>query len=167
MPNTNNPRIKFFVLWISLSFGLTVIDQISKNVALKKLLYLNPVNIFKGVDFTLVYNQGAAFSFLSDAGGWQRWFFSIFAVLAIIGLAIYLFSILKKGLNETLRPLGIALIIGGALGNLIDRVLFGHVVDFISVHYQNWYWPAFNFADICISFGVACLLYEMIFIRHD
>jgi len=167
MPNKSNPRLKIFILWISLSLGLAVIDQITKKVALKNLLYLTPVNVFTGFDFTLVYNEGAAFSFLSNAGGWQRWFFAFFALLAIIGLAVYLLNILKKGCNEVLRPIGIALIIGCALGNLIDRILLGHVVDFISVYYKSWFWPAFNFADICISVGVACLLYELIFIRHE
>ena len=161
---------KVFLIWLILSLLLTIFDQATKQIALANLEYLKPVNFFtllnSGWDFTLVFNEGAAFSFLSNAGGWQRWFFSIFALVAIIVLTFYLINILKNNKNEILRPLGIALVLSGALGNLIDRLLFGYVIDFISVYYKNWYWPAFNIADVCISVGVGLLIFELIFIKN-
>jgi signal peptidase II len=110
-------------------------------------------------NLTLVYNPGAAFSFLSDAGGWQRWFF--------IGLAVVISLVLTAWLrrlqpDERLTAFGLALVIGGAVGNLIDRVRLGKVVDFLQWHWQEWYWPSFNIADSAITVGVALLLLDAV-----
>ena len=114
-----------------------------------------PVNNF--INFTLVYNYGAAFSFLSDQGGWQRYFF-IAASLIIIFI---LFVLLIK--TENYNKTSLILIISGALGNLYDRISYGYVIDFIELHYDNFYWPIFNFADITISIGTMILLINIIF----
>ena len=168
--NENHATVKVFLLWLCVSVFFVFIDQATKHIALNNLSYLKPVNMFYmfsfGIDFTLVFNEGAAFSFLSDAGGWQRWFFASFAIFAVVALSVYLLNILKSNTKEVLRPLAVSLILSGALGNLIDRVLLGHVIDFISVYYQNWYWPAFNIADMCISFGIMLLFVEMLFIKN-
>jgi len=106
---------------------------------------------------TLAHNYGAAFSFLSDAGGWQRWLFTGLASVVTLVLIVWLFRLQAK---EKLTAAGLGLIIGGAVGNLIDRVLNGYVVDFIDVYYQDWHWPAFNLADSAITCGVILLLLD-------
>jgi len=109
-------------------------------------------------DFTLAYNFGAAFSFLADQGGWQRWFFTSISVLVSLGLIIWLFK-LKD--NQKLLALSLSLIIGGAIGNLIDRVLYGYVIDFILIHWHSrWFYPAFNIADSAICIGAGLLLLD-------
>ena len=109
---------------------------------------------------TLMHNTGAAFSFLSDAGGWQRWFLSAVA----IGVSVFLVIWLKR-LTDTqkLQATALALILGGAIGNVIDRLWLGHVVDFIQVYYDEWYWPAFNIADSAITIGAVLILYDSFF----
>ncbi len=108
-------------------------------------------------NLTYVHNTGAAFSFLSDAGGWQRWFFAVLALLVSCALAIWI-TRLKQ--NEILLAVALSMILGGAIGNLIDRVLYGYVIDFLDVYYQTWHWPAFNVADSAITLGVGLLLLE-------
>jgi signal peptidase II len=109
--------------------------------------------------WTLAYNTGAAFSFLSDAAGWQRWFFAAIAVAVSVVLVVWL-KRLKPG--ESWLALALALVLGGALGNLVDRVVFGHVVDFILLHWQHrWYFPAFNVADMAITGGAILLALDM------
>ena len=107
------------------------------------------------LNWTLAFNTGAAFSFLHDAGGWQRWLFSVLAVGVSAVLIVWLRR-LPRGEWRTALPL--ALVIGGALGNLVDRVRFGRVTDFIEVYYQQWSWPAFNVADSAISVGAVLLI---------
>jgi signal peptidase II len=110
-------------------------------------------------NLTLVYNRGAAFSFLSQAGGWQRWFFAVLALVVSVGLVIWLRK-LKR--HEFYSAIGLTLILGGAIGNLIDRVRLGYVIDFLDVYYQQWHWPAFNIADSAITVGVMFLLLDMV-----
>ena len=104
-----------------------------------------------------MHNHGAAFSFLSDAGGWQRYFFSGLAAAVSIGLVIWLARLSPE---KRWEPIALALVLGGAVGNLYDRVTLGYVVDFIVVHYQGYYWPAFNLADSAISAGAIMLLID-------
>ena len=111
-------------------------------------------------NITLAYNTGAAFSFLSDAGGWQRWFFTIVSAVVSVVLAIWLY---RMSVRERWLGLSISLILGGAVGNLIDRVIYGHVVDFIQVHYAGRYFPSFNVADAAITCGTVILLGLMFF----
>jgi signal peptidase II len=108
-------------------------------------------------DFTLLYNEGAAFSFLSNQGGWQRWFFILLA-LGVVAVMLGWISRLKR--EEKWTAVALALIVGGALGNAVDRILFGHVIDFIHLHYEKYYWPAFNIADSAIFVGVVIMLYD-------
>jgi len=145
--------------WLWLSMVIIVIDQWTKNLAVAnfKLHVLKPVTSF--FNFTLAYNTGAAFSFLNDAGGWQRWFFIITTIIIIIGLLVWLLNLDK---HDKYSVLGISLIIGGALGNLWDRIIYGYVIDFLDFHINTWHWPAFNIADSAITIGAILLLIPMI-----
>lgn len=149
--------------WYLLALALILLDQYTKALATESLEYARPVEIFSWFNLTLQHNTGAAFSFLSDAGGWQRWFFTIVAVVISIGLAVWLY-IAPRG--HWLLSLSLALILGGAIGNVWDRVVLGYVVDFISVHYRHWYFPAFNIADSAITVGAACMLLDS-FLNRD
>ena len=145
--------------WLWLSALAVVLDQISKQIANTQLMLHNSVAIFPGFNFTLIYNQGAAFSFLSNAGGWQRWFFTTLSIV-ISGV---LFVWLKKlDHSKHLLAASLAFILGGAIGNLIDRVIYGHVIDFIDVYYKNYHWPAFNLADSAITLGACLLILDML-----
>ncbi len=148
--------------WLWLSTLVVILDQLTKQIAENSLLLHKPVAVLPGFNWTLMYNEGAAFSFLSQAGGWQRWFFIILSTVISIALIIWLRQ-LKK--DQQVLSAGIAFILGGAIGNLIDRVLFGHVIDFIQVYYQDLYWPAFNLADSAITLGAGLLILD-IFLEH-
>jgi signal peptidase II len=141
--------------WLWLSALVVALDQGTKWMAEAALDPYLPVPLVPSFNLTLMYNEGAAFSFLAGAGGWQRWFFAGLAALVTIVLGVWLHR-LKA--TERVTAIGIALVIGGAVGNLIDRLLTGRVVDFIDVYYAGWHWPAFNLADSAISLGVALLL---------
>ncbi len=141
--------------WLWLSALVVVLDQLSKWLAQHYLQLHQPVPVTPMFNLTLMYNTGAAFSFLSDAGGWQRWFFTALAMVVSIVLIVWLRR-LPSG--ERGQALGLSLIIGGAIGNLIDRLLLGHVVDFIQVYYDVYYWPAFNLADSAITVGAVLLI---------
>ncbi|WP_370551958.1 signal peptidase II [Haliea sp. E1-2-M8] len=144
-------------VWYILALLIIVLDQLTKGMAQQYLDYGRPVVLTSWFNLTLQYNSGAAFSFLSDAGGWQRYFFS--------GIAIVISSILVLWLHrlpatQRLLPLSLALILGGAIGNLWDRLVLGHVVDFISVHYGGYFFPAFNIADAAITVGAALMILD-------
>lgn len=141
------------LLWISIV--VIIIDQISKAAATAYLEMWNPVEIMPSFNLMLAHNTGAAFSFLADSGGWQRWFFTVIASVVSIAIIIWI-----KKLKPEEKALGVslALILGGAVGNLIDRVRFGYVVDFIDVYYGNAHWPAFNIADSAITVGAAIMI---------
>lgn len=148
-------------------FGLALVvillDQYTKGLASGGLEYGQPVRVFWWFNLTLQHNMGAAFSFLNDAGGWQRYFFSAAAIVISTALAIWLY-VMPRG--QRLLALSLGLILGGALGNLWDRVALGYVVDFISVHYDNYYFPAFNIADSAISVGAVGMLLDS-FVYRD
>ena len=148
--------------WYLLALAVIVLDQYTKGLATAALDYGRPQPVFSWFNLTLQHNTGAAFSFLSDAGGWQRYFFSAVAVVISIALAVWLLT-LSPG--QWLLALALGLILGGALGNLWDRLAHGYVVDFISLHYGGWYFPAFNVADSAISVGAACLLLDSFLTR--
>ncbi|ROQ17057.1 signal peptidase II [Marinimicrobium koreense] len=152
--------------WYALAIAVIALDQISKHWVSAALTYGEPVVFTPFFNFTLLHNPGAAFSFLSDAGGWQRWFFTVVAAVVSVVLVIWLARVSEK----RYEALALALILGGAIGNLYDRVVLGYVVDFIVVHYQDYYWPAFNIADSAITVGAALLILDMLFgkdKRHD
>lgn len=143
--------------WLWLSGVVLVLDQISKIWIDMNMILYQSIPVFPGFSVTYAHNYGAAFSFLRDAGGWQRWFFAVLAAVISGGLFVYLRQ-LKS--NETLLAVAFSLILGGAVGNLIDRVLYGYVIDFLDVYYETYHWPIFNIADSAITVGVAFILYE-------
>ena len=152
--------------WYALAIAVIALDQISKHWVSAALTYGEPVVFTPFFNFPLLHNPGAAFSFLSDAGGWQRWFFTVVAAVVSVVLVIWLARVSEK----RYEALALALILGGAIGNLYDRVVLGYVVDFVVVHYQDYYWPAFNIADSAITVGAALLILDMLFgkdKRHD
>ena len=144
--------------WLWLTSLVVALDQVTKYIAENNLSYCAPVNVFPGFSMTLIYNKGAAFSFLSDAGGWQRWFLMIISIVISTALIIWLRNVEK---NRVHLALGISLILGGAIGNLIDRSIYGHVIDFIEVYYRDWHWPHFNIADSAIVIGAGLLIYYL------
>lgn len=143
--------------WLWISAIVLGLDQWSKIIIDNSLRLYESISILPFFNITYVQNTGAAFSFLSDAGGWQRWFFAAMAIIISTVLIIWLYR-LKK--NETFLAIALSLVLGGAIGNLIDRVIYGYVIDFIVVFYKSWYWPAFNIADSAISVGVFLMLLE-------
>jgi signal peptidase II len=161
--------------WLWISTLVVILDQITKQFAESSLLLHKPFAVFTGLNWTLMYNEGAAFSFLSQAGGWQRWFFVVISSVISIALVIWL---RKLESHQRVLITGLALILGGAIGNLIDRALFGHVIDFAQVYYYadscfpgfslyafpsggQCFWPAFNIADAAISLGAGLLILDM------
>jgi len=149
--------------WLWLSALIVIFDQLSKYMASHILVMYEAVAVMPMFNFTLMHNTGAAFSFLSDAGGWQRWFFTIIAL--VISAVIFIW-IRRLNSDQQLQAIGLSLVLGGALGNVIDRVLLGHVVDFIQIYYKQWYWPAFNIADSAISIGVVLLIFDSLRSSH-
>ena len=139
--------------WYLLSLFVIILDQWTKWLAETNLTFLEPVPVIEPfLNWTLAYNYGAAFSFLADAGGWQKWFLAGMAILMSLFLIVYLPKAPRK---TKLLSLGLALVLGGAIGNLIDRLLHGHVIDFIHVHYADvWHYPIFNIADVGIFIGI-------------
>ncbi len=150
--------------WIALIIAVVVIglDQWTKHIAVTMLEFRSPQSVTSWFDWMLTYNTGAAFSFLAGAGGWQRWFLTGVALVVSVFIVGWLFR-LSPSDRGLVIPLG--LILGGGIGNLLDRLMLGHVVDFISLHYENWYWPAFNLADSAISAGAVWVLLGAIFGR--
>lgn len=146
-----------YAAWLSLALGLVVLDLWTKQLASAELDLYRAQPITSWLNLTLAHNSGAAFSFLADAGGWQRWFLSGAAVVIMAILLVWLKRLPHKA---RLLPAAIALVLSGALGNLIDRVRWGYVVDFIDVHAAGYHWPAFNVADSAIVVGVLLILIE-------
>lgn len=142
--------------WLVLAAAIAFIDQGSKLWIEAQLEPGERVTVTPFFDLVLVFNRGAAFSFLADAGGWQRAFFIGVAVVA----SVVIVRLLHKHQGEKLFCLGLALILGGALGNLWDRVVLGHVVDFLLLHAYGYHWPAFNIADSAITGGAGLLIYD-------
>jgi signal peptidase II len=146
------------LLWLSLL--VVVLDQLSKYWMVTNFAEYEVLRVWPVFNLTLVYNTGAAFSFLSDAGGWQRWFFVTIGVLVSAAMVVWLS---RLDVRERLTAYGLALVVGGAIGNLIDRIVLGKVVDFLQWHWQDWYWPSFNLADSAITLGVVLLLIDGLF----
>lgn len=134
---------------------LVVLDQITKKIAHTYLLGQPPLDVLPVLQWGLVFNRGAAFGFLNQAGGYQHYFFISIALITIVVIAVWLWRV---GPFERVLAWGLSLILAGAIGNLIDRTIYYYVIDFINIHYQNWYFPAFNIADIAITFGACCLI---------
>lgn len=143
--------------WLWLTLLAVLLDQGSKLAIDASMQLYESIPVSPFFNLTYVHNPGAAFSFLSEAGGWQRWFFSGLALTISIGITIWLAKLQK---HETLLAAALSLILGGAIGNLIDRVAYGYVIDFIDVFYGNSHFPAFNIADAAINLGVFLMLAE-------
>ena len=142
--------------WFALALGVVVADQVTKAIVLAHFFPGERVEVTGFFNMVLVYNKGAAFSFLSDAGGWQTPALVVFAFVAI-GLVG---TFIMRSPGRSMLNTGLALILGGALGNLIDRLRYGQVVDFLDFHAAGWHWPAFNVADSAITVGAALLILE-------
>ncbi|MDD2721021.1 MAG: signal peptidase II [Gallionella sp.] len=149
-------RCPAFARWLALATLIIVLDQISKLLIIGHFNYGEDYVIASVFSLTLVHNPGAAFSFLSDAGGVQRWLFSGLAVVASVWMTV----LLKRHGDKLLFALALSLILGGALGNLIDRIAYGYVVDFLLFHWDTHYFPAFNLADSAITGGAILLILE-------
>jgi signal peptidase II len=143
---------------LALAAVVLVLDQLSKAAALRWLQPHQVIDVLPGFNLTLVFNRGAAFSFLAGAGGWQRWFFT---GLALVASVVILVLLRRTPRSERLTASGLALILGGAVGNLVDRLRWGHVVDFVDLYLGSAHWPAFNVADCAISVGAALLVWSM------
>ena len=152
------------VFWLLMAMLVIAADQIAKALAVNLLDYGVPVRVSAFFNWTLLHNTGAAFSFLSDAGGWQRW---VFTAVAVVVSAVILAWLWRLGPGERAQKLALALVLGGALGNLWDRLTLGYVVDFIQLHYRDYYWPAFNIADSAITIGAVLLIGDSLRTNRD
>ena len=151
--------LKYFLLagFVALS------DQFTKALVIKNILDNQFIKVNSYLYLVHFKNEGAAFSFLSDAGGWQRYFLSIVAVIA----SVFIIFMIKKHRDELYTALGLSLILGGAIGNLYNRISLGHVTDFLYFHFNDYYWPAFNVADTAISIGAVIIIYKTIIKKND
>lgn len=143
--------------WLWLTLLCLVVDQITKHQVVGSMELYESIQILSFFSITYVHNLGAAFSFLADQGGWQRWFFTAIAAIASIVFIIWLAKIPK---DKKLLSIAFALLLSGALGNLIDRVLFGYVIDFLDFYIGSYRWPAFNVADSMIFIGAALMIFD-------
>lgn len=144
--------------WLWLSAFVILLDQATKAIVGSSMELYDRIELLPILELTRLHNTGAAFSMLAGASGWQRWFFIALALGVSVVLMIWLRRVRTP--EHTLLALGLALVLGGALGNVIDRVWLGHVIDFIHFHWQGWYFPAFNVADSAISIGAGCLILD-------
>jgi signal peptidase II len=143
--------------WLVLSLALFVLDQWVKQLVVANMQYLESIEVMPFFNLFYVHNYGAAFSILSDQAGWQRWFLTIVTSLISIGLLVWLSRLNQQ---QKLLCFGLAMVLGGALGNLYDRVVFGYVIDYIDWYVNDYHWPAFNIADAAISIGAVALIID-------
>jgi signal peptidase II len=144
-----------YLRYLAIATIILLLDQLSKWSALSNLQLGIPEPVLPFMNWLLLFNPGAAFSFLAQSSGWQRWFFTIVGLVA----CVYILWLLRKSLNDKMLCVALSLILGGALGNVLDRIMYGAVVDFIDLHYANWHWPAFNIADSAICIGAALIIW--------
>lgn len=149
--------------WLWLSGLVVALDQLTKHFVDASMDLYETIELTPFFQLTYLRNQGAAFSFLSQAGGWQRWFFILLSLAASVGISIWLKHLRA---DQRWEAVAWALVLGGALGNLIDRIAYGYVIDFVDVFYRYWHWPAFNVADSAITVGVAMLLIDAVRVRR-
>jgi len=146
--------------WLWLSLLVIVLDQISKIWVSSSLSLYEAIPVTPFFNITLAHNTGAAFSFLADAGGWQRWFFTAIAAVVSVVIIVWL---KRLPADERLQASALALVLGGAIGNVVDRLMHGHVVDFLDFYYGDYHWPAFNVADSAICVGAVLLIWHSFF----
>ena len=156
MARNKSPAASSMLQWLGVALLIVLVDQFTK-VLVVGFYQLGDSTAFSSF-FNLVraHNSGAAFSFLASASGWQRWFFSVLGLVA----AVVIVWLLKAHAGQKLFAFALALILGGAVGNVIDRMLYGYVVDFLDFHWRNWHFPAFNVADSAITIGAICLILD-------
>lgn len=165
MHKTNRLIQRPLLKWLSCTLIIVVLDQFSKYLASSLLPLHESMTLIPFLNLTLAHNTGAAFSFLSSASGWQRWFFVVLAITVSVVIVVML---KRLPATEQRQALALSLILGGALGNVWDRIQLGYVIDFIDVYYAEWHWPVFNVADSAITVGAALLVYDMFAShRHD
>jgi signal peptidase II len=150
------------LVWLWLAAGVVMLDLWTKQIANSSLQYGVASPVLPVFDLTLLYNTGAAFSFLADAGGWQRWLFALVAIAVSAALVVWM---QRTPRAQWWIGSALALVLGGALGNLYDRIVHGYVVDFISLHYGEYYFPAFNLADTAITVGAVLLIIDALFLE--
>lgn len=150
------------LIWLWITLLVVLLDQASKQLVEYMLEEGRVIELVPFVNITLAYNKGAAFSFLASAEGWQRWFFTLIAVVVSVFIIGWLRRLRR---NEALIAVALVMILGGAVGNVIDRILFGHVIDFVDFYVGTWHWPAFNVADSAICIGAVLMILDMI--RHS
>lgn len=150
-----------FYLWLLLSTGICVLDQLTKLAILRWVPLYDKIPLNSFINITHHRNEGAAFSFLADAGGWQRWFFSVLAAVVSAVIVVWIYRLRHEG--QWVLTAGLSLVLGGAVGNLIDRLRLGYVVDFVQVLIAGWPFPSFNVADAAISVGAAFLIIDALF----
>ena len=155
MINTNDPGVRRFTVWMAVALVVVIADQVTKLAIIEHIEHYAKVPLTSFINLTHQRNYGAAFSFLAGAGGWQRWFFTVVAVAVSAFILHWLYRLPRE---ERVTALALSLILGGAIGNLIDRLYFGHVIDYIQVWFGSWPFPAFNIADASISIGAALLI---------
>jgi len=151
--------------WLILSIAVVIVDQITKREVVDNLFEFQRINLMPLLDLVRYHNTGAAFSLFADASGWQHWLFTTIAFAVSGGIIWYQWSLPVRGCR-TLAT-GLALVLGGAIGNVIDRLMFGYVVDFILIYYQEWSWPAFNVADSAITVGVTFIIIDSLFFERN
>lgn len=159
-PGHGNGMLK----WLWLTALVVVADLATKALATQLLQFAQPVKVLPFFNLTLLHNTGAAFSFLSDAGGWQRWFFTAIALATIVVLLIWLWRLPK---TDRWIAIALALIMGGAIGNVYDRIVLGYVIDFLHFHWGDAYFPAFNIADSAITVGAVMMGLDILFNEHS
>ncbi len=145
--------------WLALTLLVLILDQISKQIVMQQMTFRQSIEVMPFFNFFYVHNYGAAFSFLSDQPGWQRWFLSVTTTAISLGI-LYWLSRLKA--SQKLLIIALTLVLGGALGNLYDRLMYGYVVDFIDWYVGSYHWPAFNIADAAICLGAVLLIIDTI-----
>ena len=154
----NPSGARSLALWLGLALAVIVLDQFTKTLILANFQLGDSRHVTPFFNLVRVHNTGAAFSFLAGAAGWQRWFFIGLGLAA----AAFIVWMLRSHPTQTLFCFAVTMIMGGALGNVVDRLLHGHVVDFIQVHWAGWYFPSFNLADSAITLGAALLIVDEI-----
>lgn len=161
MRHNNDPGIRRYTVWMAVALVVVIADQLTKLAIVKHIDYFGKVEILSFLNLTHQRNFGAAFSFLADAGGWQRWFFVVLASVVSAVIAVWIWRIRDEG--PAILAAGLSLVLGGAVGNLIDRIRLGYVTDFIQVWFGSWAFPSFNVADSAITVGAALLIVDSLF----
>ena len=161
LANTESAKLRSFSLWMFISALIVGLDQLTKMAIIKWVPLYDKIPLNSFINITHQRNQGAAFSFLADAGGWQRWFFAVLAGAVSCGIVVWLFQLRKE--RQLVLSAGLILILGGAVGNLVDRIRLGYVIDFFQVLIAGWPFPSFNVADSAITAGAALIIIDALF----